>query len=60
MAQRERERILREVESVTHCAIKIGLMLKIMSEVNCGRRGNMLERGCRELSDTVRDRTKRR
>jgi hypothetical protein len=57
----ERERSLREVESVTHCAIEIGLMLKIMSEVNCGRRGNMLERGKKALfNNTVRDRTKGR
>jgi hypothetical protein len=59
MVCRERERILREVESVTHCAIDIGESLRIVSEVNWGRRGDIRKRG-KWQRDTVRDRTRGR
>ncbi len=47
------------MESVTHCSIS-GSLLRIVSEVNWGRRGDIWKRKTSKLSDTARDRTKGR
>jgi hypothetical protein len=45
MVGRERERILTEVESETHCAMLAGFPFDNVSEVNWGRRGDIVVKG---------------
>jgi hypothetical protein len=62
MAPREKERSLREVESATYRAIisVSGFVWEIVSEVNWGRRGDIVARRTLKWIDTCKDRRKGR